>query len=146
MFSGKFTVYPLALNEIPNQFCWGTSEGISIGYIDLNAKLLNDSEKISILDKTSVVDNNNKSSDNYEIIIEKALIKYNFIKIKKNKYFYRYKQFNNCLEIPIDICLTEFHLLVLYKKRLVAYSLLNQSIAFEENFLVYFFLYYIKKN
>lgn len=51
----------------------------------------------------------------------------------------------NFLEMPLDISITEYHLLALYNKRLVAYSLLNQSIAFEENSLVNFFLFYLKK-
>lgn len=77
LFSGKFTVYPLALNETPNKFCWATNKGFSIGHIDLNAKHFKNIENSSAIDETSVAVNNNKSSDAFEIIVENAFIKFN---------------------------------------------------------------------
>lgn len=39
-------------------------------------------------------------------------------------------------DFPLDVVLTEHHLLVLYSGRVAVVSLLNQTVAFEENFSV----------
>ncbi|CAK5115776.1 unnamed protein product [Meloidogyne enterolobii] len=40
------------------------------------------------------------------------------------------------LDYPLDICLTEFHLLLLYTSRIVAISLFDRTLAFEDFFIV----------
>ena len=40
------------------------------------------------------------------------------------------------MDYPLDICLTEFHLLLLYTNRLAAISLLDRTLAFEDFYTV----------
>lgn len=52
----------------------------------------------------------------------------------EQRMLYRHKRSEGRFDYPLDIALTEFHLVLLYSNRIVALSLLDQSLTFEEYF------------
>uniref|UniRef100_A0A914ECY7 Vacuolar protein sorting-associated protein 18 homolog n=1 Tax=Acrobeloides nanus TaxID=290746 RepID=A0A914ECY7_9BILA len=58
-------------------------------------------------------------TNGYEMIVEEAHIKH--------------KRVEGRFDYPLDIALTEYHILLLYTDRIVALSLLNQRLAFEDS-------------
>ncbi|CAK5109451.1 unnamed protein product [Meloidogyne enterolobii] len=59
---------------------------------------------------------------------------YGLLIFEKN-FFSSHRRSEGRLDYPLDICLTEFHLLLLYTSRIVAISLFDKTLAFEDFFI-----------
>ncbi|KAI1713361.1 pep3/Vps18/deep orange family domain-containing protein [Ditylenchus destructor] len=106
-------MYPIPLNASDRLECckysWMSAEGLSMG----------------VMDPVKMAQSENKegsgkpySPDAFDMLIEEAYIKH--------------KRVEGRFDYPLDIALTEYHLVLLYTTRIVAMSLLDQKIAFEE--------------